>query len=158
MKTNRTADQPAPDSPAASGAAPEADRRERMRGQVSDLAARGLIVQRGSEQAWQRFLPGVSVRVLHHDAERGLQTALWRLEAGARIPGHPHEADEECFLIEGALVLRGERFEAGDYMLAPAGSRHGSITSPDGALMLIRGQAVSWHERLLLRTALALGR
>jgi len=136
----------------------DANKREAMRERLLDRAGREMVVTRREEQRWQSFLPGIRVKILHTDTEAGVQTALWRLDAGARIPAHPHDQDEECYVLEGSLEHRGERFEAGDYMMAPAGSRHSQIRAPEGAIMLIRGERVRWHERLLLRAALALGR
>ncbi len=133
-------------------------RRARMRQRLLSSVGGPMAVVRASESRWKRFLPGVSVRVLHEDPEQGTQTALWKMEPGARIPAHPHGCDEECYIFEGSLTHRGERYQAGDYMLAPAGSRHSSIRSPEGVLMLIRGERLSLRERILLRTALALGR
>ncbi len=130
----------------------------RMKRQLLAKAGRSMTVVREQDQDWERVLPGVFIRILHTDEEAGMQTALWRMEAGSRIPAHPHEHDEECFLLEGCLEHQHERYQAGDYMMAPAGTRHATISSPDGALMLIRGELISWKDRLLLRTALALGR
>jgi quercetin dioxygenase-like cupin family protein len=134
------------------------ERKARMRSRLLERAGRDMAVVRGEQQGWQQFLPGVDLKVLHVDRAEGMQTALWRLAPGARIPGHPHSRDEECYVLEGSLEHRGECYRAGDYMLAPAGSRHGSITSAEGVLMLIRGEQVNWRERLLLRASLALGR
>lgn len=134
------------------------EKREAMRERLLERAGREMAVTRRDEQSWQSFLPGIRVKVLHTDHEAGVQTSLWRLDAGARIPAHPHDQDEECYVLDGVLEHRGKQFEAGDFMMAPAGSRHSQIRSPEGALMLIRGERVRWHERLLLRAALALGR
>lgn len=139
-------------------AVPDAARKARMRGRLLEKAGRQMAVVRADAASWRSFLPGVDLSVLHVDAEQGTQTALWRLAPGARIPAHPHGQDEECYILEGTLEHRGTTYRAGDYMLAPAGSRHGSISSPNGVLMLIRGEQVCWRERLLLRASLALGR
>jgi quercetin dioxygenase-like cupin family protein len=134
------------------------DRRERLRGRLLDRAGSAMLVTRDGDSKWQAFLPGIRLKILSTDPTDGVQTALWRLDPGARIPAHPHRRDEECYILEGVLELNGERYQGGDYMLAPAGSRHPSIHSPEGALMLIRGERVSWRERLFLRAALAMGR
>ncbi len=130
----------------------------RLKARLLQAASREMTVTRLPEQTWRGFLPGVEVKILHQDLDKGIQTALWRLARGAQIPAHPHGHDEECYILEGSLKHRGTRYDAGDFMLAPAGSRHGTIRSDEGAVMLIRGDAVSWRERLLLRAALALGR
>ncbi len=119
------------------------DRKRELKKRLMSRASAAMQVSRVEEADWQRFLPGVEVRVLHHDVDNATQTALWRLAAGASIPPHPHHQDEECLILEGSLTHRGVDYRAGDYMLAPAGSRHDSITSRDGAIMLIRGEAVS---------------
>lgn len=136
----------------------ESTRKARMRQRLLDRASNQMTVARANEQRWRKFLPGVAVKVLHVDAGKGVQMALWKMDPGAHIPAHPHGEDEECYVLEGNVEHRGERFQAGDYMLAPAGSRHGRIHSPDGVIMLIRGEALSWSDRLLLRTAMAMGR
>ena len=136
----------------------DAQRKARMRDRLIERAGQEMSVVRSDDAEWRNFLPGVDLKVLHADDAQGTQTALWRLAPGARIPAHPHGHDEECFVLEGSLEHRGTDYQAGDYMLAPAGSRHGSISSPNGVLMLIRGEQISWRERLLLRASLALGR
>lgn len=151
-------DQPNDKAGKSGDAALESERKLRMRGQLLDRAGREMAVVRAEASGWRQFLPGIELKLLHLDKAQGIQTALWRMAAGARIPPHPHGQDEECFLLEGNLEHDGQRYGAGDYMVAPAGSRHGAITSPDGALMLIRGEQVSARQRLLLRASLALGR
>ncbi|TVQ36459.1 MAG: hypothetical protein EA370_08195 [Wenzhouxiangella sp.] len=136
----------------------DARRKERLRAQLLSSVGGEMAVARGEAARWRRILPGVECRLLNVDRESGIQTALWRMAPGARIPAHPHACDEECYIFDGSLVHRGERYTAGDYMLAPAGSRHGSITSPDGVLMLIRGERLTLRDRFLLRAALAMGR
>ncbi len=136
----------------------EPERKSKLKQRLLASAGQSMTVVRGSDQDWERVLPGIYTRVLHCDEAAGVQTALWRMDAGAKIPAHPHEHDEECFVLEGCLEHRQERYHAGDYMIAPAGTRHATISSPDGALMLIRGDIISWKDRLMLRTALALGR
>ena len=136
----------------------DAERRDRLRNRLLERAGAAMQVTRETEAKWQSFLPGIRVKILHSDPSSGVQTALWRLDPGAHIPAHPHSEDEECYVLDGVLELRGERYYQGDFMLAPAGSRHSTIRSPQGALMLIRGERVSWRERLFLRAAVALGR
>ncbi|MGY6630359.1 MAG: cupin domain-containing protein [Wenzhouxiangella sp.] len=116
-----------------------------------------MEVVRGRAARWVSLLPGVRFQLLNSDPEAGVQTALWRMDAGSHIPAHPHSKDEECFIFEGSVEIRGERYQAGDYMLAPAGSRHARIQSDEGVLMLIRGERLTLRDRLLLRTAVYLG-
>jgi anti-sigma factor ChrR (cupin superfamily) len=128
----------------ASHAAPQAmapDERARLREQILTAAAGdGTEVVRVAEGAWQAVLPGVAIRCLRRDPEAGTQTCLWRLEPGARIPAHAHRVDEECMVMSGEIHHRGEIYRSGDYLLARAGTRQHEVLSPQGALLLIRGE------------------
>ncbi len=100
-----------------------------------------LAVTRAEDGAWRALLPGVLLKTLRADGgETGTQTALWRLEPGAVIPGHVHAADEECLVIEGSVVYDDVEYHAGDFLLARRGEAHRPFHSPRGALLLIRGE------------------
>ena len=129
--------------------APPLDARARMRGAImSKVAKPSMRVLRKHEGEWQPLLPGIHIKTLHRDADAGTQTTLWRLDAGARIPAHPHKLDEECLLIEGSIVQDGVEYLPGDYLLAKAGVDHAEFHSPGGALFLIRGEALPDPDKL----------
>jgi anti-sigma factor ChrR (cupin superfamily) len=107
---------------------------ERIRGQIDELH-----VVRAADGEWRELLPGVTIKRLHIDSA-GVETALWRLSAGAFIPPHPHARDEECLVLEGSIVDGEQVFFAGDYVLARAGSRHQRVYAPNGALLMIRSE------------------
>ena len=79
--------------------------------------------------------PGIEWKVLMHDEQRGLMTALLRLQPGARLPLHEHVDIEQTFMLEGTLRDHEGECRAGDFVWRPAGSRH-VAEAPDGALML----------------------
>ncbi len=132
-------------------------RKESMKHRLLASVGKEMEVVRGHAARWVSLLPGVRYQLLNADRRVGVQTALWRMDPGSHIPAHPHSQDEECFIFEGSVEIRGERYTAGDYMLAPAGSRHSKIRSKEGVLMLIRGERITLRDRLLLRTAAYLG-
>lgn len=115
--------------------------RERLRGRVLERAA-GIHVVRQDAGQWQPLVAGISVKRLRVDVAQGNETTLWRLEAGAVIPPHQHHDDEECLVVEGSIFQDGIEYFAGDYLHAVAGSRHSPLSSPRGALLLIRSQSV----------------
>lgn len=119
-------------------AAPDAAVRARMRERV--LQSASLRVKRRDEGSWQPLMPGISVKTLRRDAQAGTQTSLWRLDAAAVIPPHPHRYEEECLVLEGSVIHAGSEFLAGDYLLVPAGGEHGEFTTSQGALLLIRSE------------------
>lgn len=92
--------------------------------------------------AFQPFLEGVEIRVLHVAEEPGhtVISYLLRMSPGAVIPAHRHPMDEECIVLEG-LVRIGSRLALGrgDFHLARAGTIHPDIQSDGGALIYLRG-------------------
>jgi quercetin dioxygenase-like cupin family protein len=99
----------------------------------------GLVTIRGDAGEWHELAPGVHMKPLHHAGQA--RSFLVRLAAGATLPPHEHEADEECMVVEGEVFLGDVRVVAGDYHVAKGGSRHGIVRSPHGALLFIRSAA-----------------
>ncbi len=79
--------------------------------------------------------PGIDVKVLMRDDERGLMTALFRWAPGSVLPDHVHEDIEQTYVLEGSFKDDEGVASAGDYVWRPAGSRH-DARSADGALTL----------------------
>ena len=114
-------------------------------------AAVAMRVQRTDEGRWYTLLPRIALKPLRIDRDARTQTALWKLEPGARIPAHEHGGEEECLVLSGAVEYEGARYGAGDYLLALPGYRHEEIASRDGATLLIRGE-LSPHLESLFAT------
>lgn len=113
----------------------EALRRELMT-RVSEPAAEGLYTTRAGQGTWQPIAEGVDAKVLHDDGST--RTWLARMDAGARLPPHFHEGNEECFVLEGSCLLGDEEMHRGDYQMAVPGSSHGEVFSALGCLLLVR--------------------
>ena len=91
----------------------------------------------GRAEGWAPLSSGVECRVLRRD---GLRCSRFlRFAPGASLPGHGHVQDEENMLIEGEVFFGDVLVRAGEFHLAPAGSRHGPITTDTGALLFVRG-------------------
>ena len=104
-----------------------------------DAAPRMELV-RADDGEWVKLLPKIYLKRLRVDRVRKSQTTLWRLEAGAVLPEHDHGKPEECLILDGSLLWDGNSYGKGDYLLAPVGLHHTPMTSPNGALLLIRGE------------------
>ena len=78
----------------------------------------------------------IAVKMLDDDG--AMQSFLLRLGPGARLPAHDHPGDEVCVILEGTVRLGDVEVSAGDYHMAPAGSRHGDLSSDTGAVLFIR--------------------
>ncbi|HEX4883969.1 MAG TPA: hypothetical protein VFX05_07510, partial [Casimicrobiaceae bacterium] len=89
------------------------------------------------EGHWDAWSPGVDAKPLWDDGAS--QSALVRMQPGARLPAHALAADEECLLIDGELLLDDTLLRAGDYQLARAGSPACELASDVGALFYVRG-------------------
>jgi hypothetical protein len=57
---------------------------------------------------------------------------------------------EECFVLEGAVTIDGKDYGPGDYTIAQAGTRHGTIVSAPGGLVLLH-----WNSAAALGAGLA---
>ena len=124
-----------PDDPPASA------RADALRARILDTARRSRTqVVRAGEGEWTPFVPGIHIKTLRRDPHSRTQTSLWRIEAGAVIPPHPHASEEECLVLSGSVVHDGVEYHTGDYLLAAPGERHQAFTSPGGALLMIRGE------------------
>jgi quercetin dioxygenase-like cupin family protein len=97
----------------------------------------GLLIARSDELAWQTMAPGIFSKPLYEDDARRYNTALVRMEAGARYPTHHHAAIEELFMLSGDLHVENQVMRAGDYCRADPGSIHGETFTDAGCLFLM---------------------
>lgn len=89
---------------------------------------------------WRALARGVRVKSLGRAADS--RAVLVDIAAGASLPPHAHHDHEECVVLRGEATLGDLRVGAGDYHVAPAGSRHGRVASADGALLYLRGAPI----------------
>ena len=106
---------------------------------AQDVRNQEAIVTTRSHENWKPFAPGVEAKVLHDDGS--VRTWLARLEAGARVPPHVHDGDEEILLLEGACIAGGVPMQQGDYQFSPSGSHHGEMTTASGCVLLLRSRS-----------------
>jgi len=127
------------------------EQRDRMRTRMMESVAERVAppqqteTVRGESVKWRQFWPGVWVQQLHLDPQTRVQTTLVRMDPGSSIPAHVHGYDEECLVMEGEIRLGDYAVRRGDFHVARAGSAHGDLVAPAGALLMIRGVADSMH-------------
>lgn len=131
-----------------------ADLRSRMLARVraANAAEVGLTGSRLTDGAWRPLVRGVRVKRL----SRADDAVLVELDAGAELPVHRHDVDEECVVLRGEVRMPGIRVAEGDYHLAPSGSRHPAIRAPHGALIYLRGAPIGATGRALQAVVTAL--
>jgi len=112
--------------------------RERILAQVAK--PKGMTVLRADEGDWRPILPGIRIKSLRKG--EGTETTLWRIDAGAAVPPHPHRQQEQCLVLEGSVIQSAVEYFAGDFLLAEAGLDHEAFLSPRGALLMIRSEPV----------------
>jgi anti-sigma factor ChrR (cupin superfamily) len=121
---------------------PEAPVRRALRERIlaQAIQPKGMTVLRADQGEWRPILPGIRIKSLRKG--EGTETTLWRIEAGAVVPPHPHRQQEECLVLEGSVIQAGVEYFAGDFLLAEAGLDHEMFLSPHGALLMIRSEPV----------------
>lgn len=128
----------------------EADLIARVKARVLAMIAREpksspYTTVRTGHEGWEEVAPGVQRKLL--SAQVDGQPSLWRLASGATVPGHRHDVDEECLVLEGTVRIGADLvLHPGDYHLAPRGSAHPPVSSDEGALVYLRG-APQLHEQ-----------
>ena len=100
----------------------------------------GSAVIKANADLWITLAPGIEVKPLRVAAEKRSQTSLWRLAAGAVLPEHDHAAEEECLIVSGDMEWNGVRYGEGDFIVVRSGFHHTEMHSPNGAMLLIRGE------------------
>lgn len=131
---------------------PPAGLRDRV---LSRIAAEGPAVfdsgllhfVRSQRIDWQAApLPGVQMKRLFLDEERGRRTTLVRLAPGAIYPAHRHRDVEEIYLLEGELTISGIAMKPGDYCRAEPDSVHEDTLSEQGCVFIV---TASVHDQLV---------
>lgn len=102
------------------------------------LHAPFLTIRANDDGPWVDILPKVGKKRLHFDLDTDTESYLLRVQPGAVVPSHYHEHNEHCLMLTGDLAFEDLQLNAGDYHLAPKGSRHSISRSIDGALLFIQ--------------------
>lgn len=80
--------------------------------------------------------PGIEMKVLSVDKERGFYTTLVRMAPGSSLARHRHVGLEESYVIEGELLVSGVLMRPGDYCRAEVGSMHVGVTTKTGCVFI----------------------
>ena len=126
-----------------------AKRLAKLRARVLESAGQAPVaIFRMEESAFRPLFAGVRMRPLRMDPVANTQTSLWRLDPGAVVPPHDHIGEEECLVMEGSIIWNGHEYTAGDFLLARPGAHHEAFLSPQGCLLMIRGELTPFIEKL----------
>ena len=87
---------------------------------------------------WQdaRQRPGAAMKLLSEDTGTGAFSAVMRFPSGWSASASTLGADEEFFVLNGALEHGGRRYGPDSYAFWPAGFARGVVSAPGGAAVL----------------------
>lgn len=125
---------------ASDSGAPSLEVRAQLMARVRPRAGvpRGFSFRMAAEDDWLPHpVPGIRMKVLAMNRDRGLATLLLDVAPGAVFPPHHHGADEECYVISGSLIACGRTIGPGDFHHADGGSDHGELRTETGCRVLL---------------------
>lgn len=121
--------------------APPAGRVDAIRARILARIAAGdsrlpaFVTVREPEGKWIEVAPKVKTKELFNDGRR--RVYLVRMEPGAAMPGHNHEGNEECMVLQGEIWLGELLIRAGDFHRAPRELPHGDVSTDTGVLLYV---------------------
>jgi anti-sigma factor ChrR (cupin superfamily) len=101
-------------------------------------APSGFAFRFSSDESWRPHpVPGIRMKVLARNSERGYATLLLDVAPGTRFPSHHHDGAEECYVISGSLFTCGRRLSAGDFVHADGNTDHDELFTEEGCRVLL---------------------
>lgn len=98
----------------------------------------GFVFSLAARTEWVAHpVPGIRMKVLAVNRDRGYATLLLDVAPGTRFPAHHHRGPEECYVISGSVYTLGRRMGPGDFLHAEAGTDHGELWTDEGACVLL---------------------
>jgi hypothetical protein len=85
--------------------------------------------------------PGTTLKMLYVEPVAGERPSLMRLETGSVYPSTIIQNLRNCSTLEGIVNVGGQDYRPGDYTIAQAGSRHETVRSASGGLILLHWNA-----------------
>ena len=99
---------------------------------------KGFSIRRGTEHDWLPHpVPGIRMKVLAVNRDRGYAAVLLDVEPGTRFPAHHHAGAEECYVSSGSVFSSDQHLSAGDFLHADADTDHGELWTEEGCLVLL---------------------
>ena len=79
--------------------------------------------------------PGISIKILYEDKDKGEMTCFLKWAPGATLPMHKHAEIEQSYVIEGSFYDHDGTCRAGEFVWRRIGSFH-ETHSDEGAVIL----------------------
>lgn len=104
---------------------------------MSELDQSGLLCVRCDDLAWRPSIFATGLFIKDVAVTGGLEMQILRFEPGARLPLHQHECPEFIYILEGELIVAGQRLRAGWASVAGIGSVHSDVHSETGCVLVL---------------------
>jgi anti-sigma factor ChrR (cupin superfamily) len=123
----------------ASGAEPRPDIRDQMMRRVKATSDHvGFAFKWIDDNRWLPHpVPGIKMKILALNKERGYATLLLDVAPGTRFPPPHHGGAEECYVVSGTVTTCGRELNAGDFVHADPGTDHGELYTETGCRVLL---------------------
>jgi anti-sigma factor ChrR (cupin superfamily) len=124
---------------AADAPAPPADLKARVMNRVRTATEpAGFAFHWTADDRWLPHpVPGIKMRVLALNKQKGYATLLFDVAPGTRFPPHHHGGAEECYVVSGSLHTCGRKLVAGDFVHADADTDHGELWTEEGCQVIL---------------------
>jgi anti-sigma factor ChrR (cupin superfamily) len=124
---------------AADAPAPPSDLKHRLVDRVrAATEPRGFAFHWTADERWLPHpVPGIRMRILALNKQRGYATLLFDVAPGTRFPPHHHGGAEECYVVSGSLFTFGRKLVAGDFVHADADTDHGELWTDEGCQVIL---------------------
>jgi len=115
------------------------DVKQRLMARVRESAEpAGFSFSWRADDAWMpHAVPGIKMKVLALNKQRGYATLLLDVAPGTRFPSHHHGGAEECYVVSGSLFTCGRRLGPGDFVHADAETDHGELWTEEGCQVIL---------------------
>ncbi len=104
---------------------------------MNDLEPGQLFYANCDDLPWKPSTFAAKVFVKDVAVTGGLEMQIVRLEPAARLPVHTHELPEFIYVLEGELLLGGQRLRSGCVSVASVGSVHSDVHSETGSVFVL---------------------
>lgn len=123
---------------AAQGALPGHEVKQRLMQLIAAPPPAGFALHFAADDRWlPHAVPGIRMKVLALNKERGYATLLLEVAPGTRFPSHHHGGAEECYVVSGSIFTCGRKLGPGDFVHADADTDHGELWTEDGAQVIL---------------------
>jgi anti-sigma factor ChrR (cupin superfamily) len=127
------------ESAAAASGPVSADVKQRLMARVREATEpAGFSFSWRADDVWMPHpVPGIKMKVLALNKQRGYATLLLDVEPGTRFPAHHHGGAEECYVVSGSLFTCGRRLGPGDFVHADGDTDHGELWTEEGCQVIL---------------------